>query len=329
MITLTLRQEVLILATMKDVAKAAGVSIITVSRVINSPELVKENTRLKVEKAIKQLGFLPNHVARALVQNNTRSIYLYIPKELDISDPFIMHLVAGVSEELSEAEYFFQVKRDLEFTRRCDGVIVMGLERNEDKKLNDKIKVPYVIFGQTDLGVNCLDIDNYRGAYMMTDYIVSKGHKRIGFLKINEDKKFTYDRYEGYKKALENNNINFDESLVKEGFNTELEGYEKSYELIAMQRPTAIFCSSDILAVGALRAAKELDIKVPKELSIGGFDGLLYDLIAEVPLTTIRQPVFEAGKKLAGMLLNKIENKNTISEKRLITPELVIRNSIV
>lgn len=314
---------------MKDVAKAAGVSLITVSRVINSPELVKENTRSKVEKAIKELGFLPNHVAKALVQNNTRSIYLYIPKELNISDPFIMHLVAGVSEELSEAEYFFQVKRDLEFTRRCDGVIVMGLDRNEDRKINEKIKVPYVIFGQTDLCVDCIDIDNYKGAYMMTDYIASKGHKRIGFLKINEDKKFTYDRFEGYKKALENNDINFDETLIKEVFNVESEGYEKSYELIEKQKPTAIFCSSDILAVGAFRAAKELGTKVPKDLSIGGFDGLMYDLISEIPLTTIRQPVFEAGKKLAGVLLKKIENINNTSEKRLITPELIIRNSII
>lgn len=328
MITLSFNRRFSALTTMKDVSKAAGVSIITVSRVINSPELVKEKTRLKVEKAIKDLGFLPNHVAKALVQNKTRAIYLYIPKELNISDPFIMHLVAGVSEELSEAEYFFQIKRDLDFTRRCDGVIVMGLERNEDRKINEKIKVPYVIFGQTDLNVDCVDIDNYRGAYMMTDYMVSKGHKRIGFLKINEDKKFTFDRFEGYKRALEHNGIEIDEALIKEVYNTESQGFEKSYELIKEQKPTAIFCSSDILAVGAFRAAKALKFNVPKDLSIGGFDGLIYDLISEIPLTTIRQPVFEAGKKLSSLLLKKIENPNSLSENRLISPELIIRNSV-
>lgn len=313
---------------MKDVAKAAKVSIITVSRVINSPDLVKENTRLKVEKTIKELGFLPNHVARALVLNNTRAIYLYIPKELNISDPFIMHLVSGIGEKLSEAEYFFQIKRDLEFTRKCDGVIVMGLDRNEDRKINEKIKVPYVIFGHTDLNVDCIDIDNYRGAYTMTDYMISIGHKKIGFLKINEDKKFTLDRLEGYKKALEHNGIPVEKDLIKEVYNTELEGYEKSCELIKEQRITAIFCSSDILAVGAVRAAKTLKIKIPDDLSIGGFDGLIYDLISEIPLTTIRQPVFEAGKKLASLLLKKIDNPKALCENILIAPELIIRNSI-
>jgi LacI family repressor for deo operon, udp, cdd, tsx, nupC, and nupG len=313
---------------MKDVAKLAGVSIITVSRVINSPELVKKKTRLKVEEAIKELGFLPNHVARALVQNNTRAIYLYIPKELNLSDPFNMHLVAGVSEALSEEEYFFQVKRDLEFTRRCDGVIVMGLERNEDKLINEKIKVPYVIFGQTDLRVDSIDIDNYRGAHMMTEYLIENGHKRIGFLKIKEDKKFTFDRYEGYKRALEHNGLPFEENLIIESNNTESDGYEKSYKLLKEQEISALFCSSDVLAVGALRAAKSLEIMVPKDLSIGGFDGLIYDLISEVPLTTIRQPVFEAGKKLSSLLLKRIENPDKLCENRLITPELVIRNSI-
>jgi LacI family repressor for deo operon, udp, cdd, tsx, nupC, and nupG len=221
------------------------------------------------------------------------------------------------------------VKRDLEFTRRCDGVIVMGLERNEDRKINEKIKVPYVIFGQTDLNVDCIDIDNYRGAFMMTDYMVSKGHRRIGFLKINEDKKFTYARFEGYKNALEHNGIKFDPELVKEAYNAEAGGYEKSYELLGEQKLTALFCSSDILAVGAFRAAKELGIKVPEELSIGGFDGLIYDLIPEIPLTTVRQPVFETGKKLAGILLKRIENADRLSENRLITPELVIRDSII
>ena len=316
------------MTTMKDVAKACGVSAITVSRVINTPDLVKEETRVKIEKAIKDLGFLQNYAAKALVQNNTGSIYLYIPRYLNISDPFIMHLVAGVSEALSEAEYLFQVKRDLDFTRRCDGVIVMGLERNEDKKINEKIKVPYVIFGQTDLNVDCIDIDNCRGAYMMTDYIISRGHTKIGFLKINEDKRFTFDRLEGYKKALDNNDIRFDESLVKSVANTESDGYEKTYELIKEEKPSAIFCSSDILAVGAFRAAKALGLQVPEDISIGGFDGLIYDLIAEKPLTTIRQPVFEAGRKLANLLLKRIEEPKGLYENRLINPELIIRNSI-
>lgn len=313
---------------MKDVAKAAGVSIITVSRVINSPQLVKEDTRLKVEKAMRELSFLPNLAAKALVQNNTRAVHLYIPRALDISDPFIMHLIAGVSEELSNAYYLFLIRRDLDFNHRCDGVIVMGLGRNEEKKLEEKLKVPYVIFGHNDLNVDCVDIDNFRGAYLMTEHMIKKGHKKIGFLMINEDKIFAYDRLEGYRKALENNGIAFDEELVKRAYNVETEGYEKGLELIKEQKPTAVFCSSDLLALGTIRAAKTLKYKVPEDISVGGFDGLIYDLLSEKPLTTIRQPIFEAGKKLASLLLKRIENPDRPYEKRLITPQLVTRKSI-
>jgi DNA-binding LacI/PurR family transcriptional regulator len=316
------------MATMKDVAKLSGVSLITVSRVINSPEIVLEATRLKVEKAMEELDFMPNFAAKALAQNNTRTIYLYVPKYIAISDPFIMHLIAGVSEELSNANYLFLVKRDLEFNHRCDGVIVMGLDLSEENVFINKIKIPFVLFGKTKFDIDCVDVDNVKGATMMTEHIIDNGHKKIAFLMIKANQRFAHERLEGYKQGLEKHNIIFDERLVRYTENTEQDSYLKAYDLLANEKPTALFCCNDLLAVGAFRAAEKLKLKIPRNISIAGFDGLIFDLIPKVPLTTIKQPVYETGRFLAARLLERLKKPEMPYEKISIEPELKLRKSV-
>lgn len=316
------------MTTMKDVAKASGVSLITVSRVINTPELVAEATRLKVERAMNELAFLPNHTAKALAENSTRTIHLYVPRSVDISEPFMMNLIAGVSEELSNAYYLFLIRRDLEFNQRCDGVIVMGLALNEENVFADKMRVPFVLFGKTDMDIDCVDVDNLKGAALMTEHIISKGHKRIGFLMLNINQRYAYERLEGYKLGLKNGNIPVDENLVRYMDYSEQDSYIKACELIANEKPTAIFCCNDLLAIGAFRAAEKLKLKIPRDISIAGFDGLIFDLIPKVPLTTVRQPVYETGKVLARRLLERLKNPQLPFEKTYIVPEIVIRKSI-
>ena len=316
------------MTTMKDVAKAAGVSMITVSRVINSPQLVKDTTREAVEIAMKELGFVPNHAAKALAENSTRAIHLYVPKYISISEPFMMNLIAGVSEELSEAYYLFLIRRELEFNQRCDGVIVMGINLEEEKKVKEKFNVPFVLFGQSELDVDCMDIDNEKGAFMMTEYLISSGHSRIGFLMFETSQRFSYERMQGYKRALEANNIPFDDKLVRYIKSLEKESYSKAMELITEEAPTVVFGCNDFIAAAAYRAANKLDLKVPKDLSIAGFDGLLYDLVSDKPLTTVRQPVYEVGRKLARRMLEKVKDSNLPNQKILIDPELVIRKTV-
>lgn len=316
------------MATMKDVAKSSGVSLITVSRVINSPEIVSEATRLKVEEAMEKLDFVPNFAAKALAQNNTRTIYLYVPKNIGISDPFIMHLIAGVSEELSNANYLFLVKRDLEFNHRCDGVIVMGLDLSEENVFTSKIKIPFVLFGKSSFNIDCVDVDNVKGAAMMMNHIISKGHKKIAFLMIETNQRFAHDRFDGYKQELEKHNIVFDENLVRYSENTEQDSYLKAYDLMTKEKPTALFCCNDLLAIGAFRAAEKLKLKIPVNISIAGFDGLIFDLIPKVPLTTVRQPVYETGRFLAARLLGRLKNPEMPYEKISIVPELILRKSV-
>lgn len=316
------------MTTMKDVAKASGVSLITVSRVINTPGIVAEATRIKVERAMDELGFLPNHTAKALAEKTTRTIHLYVPRFMGISEPFMTNLIAGVSEELSDAFYLFLIRRDLEFNQRCDGVIVMGLALNEENVFAEKLRVPLVLFGKTDMDIDCVDVDNLAGAEMMGEHILSNGHRRIGFLMLNVNQRYAYERLEGYKKALRKWNIPFDAKLVRYVDNSEQDAFCKTCELIKEEKPTAIFCCNDLLAIGAFRAAELLNLRIPEDISVAGFDGLIFDLIPKVPLTTVRQPVFETGRILARRLLDRLKNPKIPNEKRYILPELIIRKSI-
>lgn len=316
------------MATMKDVAKAAGVSMITVSRVINSPELVKDTTRAAVEKVMKELNFLPNHAAKALAENSTRAIHLYIPRYIGISEPFIMNLIAGISEELSNAFYLFLIRRELEFNQRCDGVIVIGINMEEEKVIKNKFDVPFILFGQSNEDIDCIDIDNALGAYLMTRYLIGRGHRRIGYLMFVTDQRFSNERFEGYKKALKESNISYDDKLVKYIYSMEKESYDKSLQLICEEKPTAVFGCNDFIALSAFRAASALGMKVPEDISVAGFDGLLYDLVAEKPLTTVRQPVYEVGRMLARRMLERIKNPDMPNERAMVPPELVIRKTV-
>lgn len=316
------------MATMKDVARESGVSLITVSRVINTPGLVSEATREKVEQAMISLDFLPNHTAKALAENSTRTIHLYMPRSAVISEPFMMNLIAGISEELSEAYYLFLIRRDLEFNQRCDGVIVMGLSLNEENAFADKLRVPFVLFGKSDMEIDCVDVDNRRGAEAMTEHIVSMGHKKIAFLMLNVNQRYAHERFEGYRQCLTRSGIPFDGSLVRTVEYSEQDSYEKTCDLIEKEGPTAIFCCNDLLAIGAFRAAEKFGLRIPQDISVAGFDGLIFDLIPKVPLTTVRQPVYDTGRVVARRLLDRLKNPLLPLEKTYIAPDLVIRESV-
>ncbi|MDP4090078.1 MAG: substrate-binding domain-containing protein, partial [Bacillota bacterium] len=161
-----------------------------------------------------------------------------------------------------------------------------------------------------------------------TEHLIARGHERIGYLMFETEQKFSFERFEGYKRSLKNHNVQFDERLVRYIYNLEEDSYKKGLELITEEKPTAVFGCNDFIALSAFRAASSLGMKVPEELSIAGFDGLLYDLAAEKPLTTVRQPVYEVGRMLARRLLDRIKNPNMKNEKVVIPPELIIRKTV-
>jgi LacI family transcriptional regulator len=319
------------MVNIKDIAKAAQVSAITVSRVVNKHEKVNAETKRRVEKAMAEMAYVPNMAARNLVSKRTGIIDVYIPENFDLSNPFAMHFIAGISEVLSEQMCSFLIRRSLQKEHSCDGYIVTGLLTNE---INDfcvfaqKRNRPVVLFGHTNIvQVNCMDVDNILGAAMAVNYLIQNNHTRIGFINVDEYKDYTLDRYIGFKNALENAGIEENEKLIIKTVNSVNGGNIATKSLLDRGSFSALFCATDTIAIGAVNAITEAGLQVPQDISIVGFDGLGHNLLAEPHITTIRQPIFEIGKKLARVLINKI-NGDTCRVEGLLRPELVPGKSV-
>jgi DNA-binding LacI/PurR family transcriptional regulator len=319
------------MATLKDVAEKAGVSVITVSRVINSPEKVKPETRKQIRYIMDELGYSPNFAAKALVRQRTGIIDVYIPANIDISNPFVMHFISGISEVLSTHMYSFLILRDRKVEHACDGYIATGLLKNEIGEMYQyakKRKRPLVLFGHTDLlDVDCIDVDNVKGAKYITEYLISMGHSKIAMINVDEDKDYTVDRLTGYQQALAENGIDFNNSTVVYARNNVQGGYDAAKELIKQTDVTGIFCATDTLALGAIRAITGLGLGVPEDISIVGFDGLGHHLLTNPQITTVQQPILEIGKMLAKTLLARIDGIDGRTQ-RLVEPSLIINQSV-
>ena len=323
----------MILATLKDVAQAAGISMMTVSRVINAPDRVKPATRELVEKAIQEVGYIQNPAARALANKRLGVIDVYIPEHIDLSNSFAMHLIAGISDVLSAYLYSFLILRSREVSHPCDGYIVMGLFKDEVDGMAEYAgsrNCPMVLFGHTPRkDIDCIDVDNVQGTYELTRHLIAQGHRRIAMLNVAEEKDYTYDRLAGYRKALRETGLPFRPGWVVSAANHEDQGFEAAQALLAASgEVTALVCASDVLALGAVRAAKTLGIQVPQELSVTGFDGLGYHLLTEPKIFTARQPVYDVGCQLASLLLQRLSGEALDTVKRLVSPELIPGGSV-
>jgi len=319
------------MATLKDVAREANVSMMTASRVINTPDKVNLKTRQKIEKAMAALHYTPNVAAKNLVSKRVGVIDIYIPDSIDLSNPFVMHLIAGISETLSKHMYSFLILRNREKDHICDGYVVTGLLKHEIDDFYQYAQEhnrPIALFGHTDISeVDCIDVDNIAGAKMATEYLIKKGHRKILIVNVDEDKDYTTDRLEGYQLALQENGIPLSDNSVVYAANNVKGGYAAAKDLLNSRNFTAIFCATDTIALGVSRAVNESGLKVPDDISIVGFDGLGHQLLTTPHITTIQQPIFEIGKMLAQVLLDRINGEeNRIS--KLVEPTLIEEHSV-
>lgn len=320
------------MATLKDVATAAKVSPITVSRVINTPELVKQGTRQRVQKIMAAMQYVPNVAAKNLVSKRSGIIDVFVPESIDLSNPFVMHFIAGISQVLSEHMYSFLILRNRNVEHYCDGYIVTGLLKNEINEFyryaQERSRL-VVLFGHTDIAqVDCIDVDNVAGAKIGTEYLIHKGHRSIGMVNVNENKDYTVDRLEGYKLALQENDLLFEEENIVNAVNDVNGGMVATMRLLNNSRCTAIFCATDTIAIGAAKAIAEAGLKVPDDISLVGFDGLGHQLLAMPRVTTVQQPIYEMGMMLAQAMLDKLDRK-TERISRLIAPVLIEEESVV
>ncbi|SCY89544.1 LacI family DNA-binding transcriptional regulator [Alkaliphilus peptidifermentans] len=313
----------------KDVAKKAGVSISTVSRVINESKVVRQETQEKVLKAIEELGYKPNAIARSLKIKNTKTIGIMIP---DISNQFYPEVVRGVEDIANMYNYnIFLCNTDLDeekemkyfdvlAEKQVDGVILMGNIVSEE--LYTKImfyNIPIILIGTDYENLPSVTIDNTKAAKSIVSYLIKKEHNRIGMITgKNYDPVVGVARLNGYKEALKENEMLFETELVVEGGYRFKSGYEGAKKLLSLSdRPTAIFVANDEMAIGAMRAALELNVKIPDELAIVGFDNIDMSEKFYPALTTVAQPMYEMGA-IGMRVLTKILNEEAIETHKIV-----------
>jgi LacI family transcriptional regulator len=337
--------------SIKDIAKEAGVAISTVSYVVNKKDLVADKTKKKVLRAIEKLGYEPNFIARSLRTKKTSTIGVIV---YDISNPFVAQIVRGMEEVVKKRGYIMVLgctfNDALEEERQInvminqfiDGLLIISGSDNE--KIYKKIitrKIP-LVFVDRELekfpSVSII-IDNVLAMEKAVDYLYSMGHREIGYISYPVEKQTTVrQRYAGYIKGLEKNILSFnpDYVIIDERFaDKELEGKDMDITFNIMQQfirskklPTAFITISDIIAYGLIKALKENNVNVPEDVSVVGFDNIIFDDYISPPLTTVKQPKKNMGITGMNLLLDIIEGKS-IKNKRIVLPtEIIIRQSV-
>ncbi len=329
--------------TLDEIAKRAGVSRTTASRVINDKPHVKGDVRQRVLDVINETGFQPNEVARSLATQKSGVIALVLPRSTEslFTDPYFPRLIRGIAQACNNKDYvlslfLIQTKEDEEkiyprIARRgmLDGVIFQVGETGD--VVLDKLKrgnLPFVIAGRpaNPEGISFVDVDNQNGAFTAVTHLLQCGRKRIATITGPLQSTVAQDRITGYRQALQKGWVDFDQSLLETGDFSEISGFYCMQRLLK-QKPDAVFAASDAMAFGALRAIQQYGLRVPEDIALVGYDDLNPATHANPPLTTIRQPVRRFGYKLVEVLLDVINNGSEPARQIIFGTELIIRAS--
>ncbi len=317
--------------TITEIAQLAGVSIGTVSRALNGRSGISQATKTAIMEIVKKTGYAPNVSARRLVQGTRQLVGVAPFSQVTARSPYYAYLLDGIQERLYEKGFVARVldPSDSKALRECSGFIVPGMYLN-DPRVNalQKRGVPVVVVGRSDGNVSWVDADSDDGIRLAMEHLIKLGHQKIAHLTGSPIGQSTQVRLERYRQSLEAANLKFEPSLVFDGGFTDLgayrairEGLERSLELPF----TAINAASDEMAIGAILAMTDLGLQVPRDISVTGFDDLPLALLSNPPLTTVRQPIHEAGHLAADLLLKQFEGQ---SPQQLILPvELIVRSS--
>lgn len=328
--------------TIKDVAQAAGCSTATVSRALANPEKVTEATRARVAHAIAEVGYSPNVAARNLRRSESRTIVVLLP---DIANPFFSEIIAGLEEVAHRAGYQVllgdcehdtgraRAYFDLLPTNQADGIILLTAEVPlalvRDRRAGNDFPLVMACEYFDDLPLPTVAIDNQLAAERAIEYLVSLGHERIATIAGPMHNPICKDRITGYRAQMRRAGLGIRDDWIVEGDFAFLSGYRQGRALLerpGVKRPTAIFCHSDEMAIGLLKAARDLDIAVPEALSVVGFDNIGFSEYCEPELTTISQPRDEIGRSAMRLLLDLLGHKQ-VPMQQTLTTQLIVRDS--
>jgi len=330
--------------TIEQVAAVAGVSRATVSRVINGSPKVSDSARSAVSHAVEQLGYVPNRAARSLVTRRTDSIALVVeePESRLFADPFFARTVRGMGGVLAERDLQLVLLMAQSTSERArvqryltgghiDGVLLLSHHGNYELPIRLKRDgIPVVLGGRptTRISISYVDADNVGGAHEAVAHLIERGRQRVATISGPNDMGAGVDRLRGYRAALEEAGVEYDDGLVEPG-DFSRESGERAMDALIERRPDldAVFAASDLMAAGALRLLKERGRHIPGDVSVVGFDDSVTARTTDPQLTTVRQPVEHFGREMAHMLLRQIETPDAGVQKLVLGTELVMRGS--
>lgn len=326
------------MANIQQVAKQAGVSVATVSRVLNGKDKVSSKTKQKVEEAIQYLNYEPSMLGRNLRNSESRIVLILIPS---ISNPFYFEIIKGIENMALSQNYSIllcetdskpekeEIYFDLVRKKMADGIISMDPAVNVEtlKELAENHAIIQCSEYGGGIGIPYVTIDSEEASYRAVKHLIQIGHRKIALM--NSDEKFLYarERRMGYERALQEHGIPLNGEYI---FYTQELGFEQGQQtmkkiLQLQDRPTAVFAVSDLLAIGALKEINAAGLHVPGDVAVVGFDKIDFSNMTNPALTTVAQPMYKMGTVAAGMLIEKIQGKTVDSV--VLGHELVIRES--
>jgi LacI family transcriptional regulator len=328
--------------TIKDVAKLAKVSVGTASMALNGKQTVSPRTKAKILEAAKTLGYHPNKFAKLLNSKRSNTIGLIIT---DVINPFFSVIIDLIQEELAlkkidlmlgitkgsvfKEEHF--INKFIEM--KVDGIIIDPSHKHPPgtshlQKLREcKIPFCFITTYYKDILAPCVMTDLSEGSYQLAKYLLDSGHKKIVYIVGNRALPDSNLRVEGYLRAYQEKGIHVSPEWVVISELTFDGGYNSTDKILKSGKPDAILTMNDIMAMGVIKHLKECGIRVPEDISVAGYDDLIYTSLLETSLTTVAQPMQQMCRKAVEVVLNKIERPDDINEKVLLGPKLIIRSS--
>lgn len=328
--------------SIKKIAKKAGVSTATVSRVLNGSDKVRRSTAKRVLEVVDDMNYRLDHVARRMKKKPSDSLVIGLIIT-DIGNPFFSNIAKGVEDvafknkhilmicntnESSEKEKFFLNSM---ISEKVSGVIIVPTSGNNSflgKLVEDGFPMVMVDRRIKDLNIDTVSINNEAGGYIATRQLIDRGHKRIGIVCGIKGLSNTKERFEGYKKALKEEGLSLSKELVTYGDYIESGGRQAMVELLSLNdRPTAVFSTNNLMTLGCIKEIHSRKISIPDEMALIGFDDSTWAEALMPPLTTVKQPGYELGINAAELLIKRLNDENSSRINIVLNPELIIRES--
>lgn len=330
--------------TLRNIADALNISMMTVSRALNNSPNVDEKTRKTVLKTARELGYFPNHIAKSLVVAKTQTIGVVVP---EITHSFFPDAIRGIEEIVYESGYNIMLTHSAEdadrevsaietlASRRVDGILASVAQSDTEYKIYRQVigmGLHVVFFDRCvyNIGASCVSINDEESAFKITEHLIKHKFKKIAHLRGPLSISIAKERLNGFKKALKKYNITYNKKLVVESGFHEDGGYRAMKQLLEMSRdsrPDAVVAVNDPAAFGAMKAIWEKKLRIPQDIAIVGFSDDIRAELMPTPLTTVRQPGYEVGKAAAQKLISHIENRKESVKNLTVKTELVIRES--